>query len=688
MVRFEHKLHNNAIKEWIPFYLDYRLLKKILYTEDSKESSSLFTSPRFHKINSSASRLSRQNSDSDRAPLLNNGEKNRSFDSESPNNSTAILPGEMDSLPLSSPSTSSMSETKITSNLLHNSLNNNNISIKTTNRDPSNASLHTRSSYLNSVLTGPPPTGTHWSMDSWEILKNIFIGEETIEGCGSTEVDVKMDEDNERKIFIDENGDLSPIPSLSSDAVFRSTVLSELSKIDTFYNDMVHDLEGQLSILISQSKRTEELGNLRRHERTTRNKINRLKKRSPSESNNISRGSSQGQSKSNRLDILRIPTQMELARDIESMRDVESPSREALALASSKRAYADLYRKMCFLENYCILNYTGFVKIIKKHDKINPNYRSMKSVITMIRKHGYFPSFIKLTEIKKKHQQLYGTVFCGGDNDIARAELLLKRDDEASQSVKPFLLGFRFGMCILLFCWVLWDVVIDFWYNQYEADAEAAAQLERITHKCHQSAVDKNISIAAQWFEKDFPVYRGMGSLIAWLWLWGVCLFVWTHARINYLFMLELDPRTTATYTEVWSAASSLTIVLLASFIIHFKVVICDFPRYPIPLGAWPMIPFFFILYKMIFPWNSRKAAWTVALYVVCGPFIRVTFLMNYVGDVFTSLVKPIVDMTYSICFFLTGDFLQHLGEKGTCQNKDGFWSMYSKFFFVFFVFF
>ena len=103
--------------------------------------------------------------------------------------------------------------------------------------------------------------------------------------------------------------------------------------------------------------------------------------------------------------------------------------------------------------------------------------------------------------------------------------------------MKPFLLGFRFGMCILLFCWVLWDVVIDFWYNQYEADAEAAAQLERITHKCHTSSADKNISIAAQWFEKDFPVYRGMGSLIAWLWLWGVCLFVWTHARINYLFM-------------------------------------------------------------------------------------------------------------------------------------------------------
>ena len=97
----------------------------------------------------------------------------------------------------------------------------------------------------------------------------------------------------------------------------------------------------------------------------------------------------------------------------------------------------------------------------------------------------------------------------------------------------------------------------------------------------------------------------------------------------------------------------------------------------PIPLGVWPLIPFVYILYKMIFPWSSRKAAWTVAFKVFIGPFVSVTFLMNYVGDVFTSLVKPIVDMTYGLCFFMMGDFLQHLGEQGVCQNKEGIWASY-----------
>ena len=37
---------------------------------------------------------------------------------------------------------------------------------------------------------------------------------------------------------------------------------------------------------------------------------------------------------------------------------------------SLKRAFIDLYRQMNFLTNYSILNYTAFVKICKKHDKV------------------------------------------------------------------------------------------------------------------------------------------------------------------------------------------------------------------------------------------------------------------------------------------------------------------------------
>ena len=46
---------------------------------------------------------------------------------------------------------------------------------------------------------------------------------------------------------------------------------------------------------------------------------------------------------------------------------------------------------------------------------------------------------------------------------------------------------------------------------------------------------------------------------------------------------------------------------------------------------------------------------------------------MNYVGDVLTSLVKPLVDVAYSFCYFFSGDWKGHLGQPGVCLQADGF---------------
>ena len=71
---------------------------------------------------------------------------------------------------------------------------------------------------------------------------------------------------------------------------------------------------------------------------------------------------------------------------------------------------------MCYLENYCILNYTAMVKIIKKHDKINPTHRSLRSALVVLRASCHFVSSRSLLAIKEKHQELYGRVFCGESN--------------------------------------------------------------------------------------------------------------------------------------------------------------------------------------------------------------------------------------------------------------------------------
>ncbi len=53
----------------------------------------------------------------------------------------------------------------------------------------------------------------------------------------------------------------------------------------------------------------------------------------------------------------------------------EADKRRAKTLGVKERDIVEttlmrLNREMTLLENFCIINYTGFVKILKKHDKV------------------------------------------------------------------------------------------------------------------------------------------------------------------------------------------------------------------------------------------------------------------------------------------------------------------------------
>jgi xenotropic and polytropic retrovirus receptor 1 len=118
-------------------------------------------------------------------------------------------------------------------------------------------------------------------------------------------------------------------------------------------------------------------------------------------------------------------------------------------------------------------------------------------------------------------------------------------------------------------------------------------------------------------------------------------------------------------------------VVLLGCFMVHFKVLRCDFTG-TLPLSVWLLIPFLFILFKSVFPWRDRKPAWRALLTVLSAPTVEVTFLANYVGDVLTSMVKDLVDLAYSFCFFLSGDFMKDVGEENYvktlyCNSDESF---------------
>jgi hypothetical protein len=71
---------------------------------------------------------------------------------------------------------------------------------------------------------------------------------------------------------------------------------------------------------------------------------------------------------------------------------------ELKASDSIQRAMTDMYRTAKLLHNFAIMNYTGFVKIVKKHDKTFKEYK------------GKFKNFTVETEV------------CNGGKDVATLE--------------------------------------------------------------------------------------------------------------------------------------------------------------------------------------------------------------------------------------------------------------------------
>lgn len=66
-------------------------------------------------------------------------------------------------------------------------------------------------------------------------------------------------------------------------------------------------------------------------------------------------------------------------------------------------------------------------------------------------------------------------------------------------------------------------------------------------------------------FFRIFPVYRAVAAPALFAWLWGLNVLFWLKTKINYLYILEIDPESHVSYLTVFrvgaGAALPLTLV-------------------------------------------------------------------------------------------------------------------------------
>lgn len=216
---------------------------------------------------------------------------------------------------------------------------------------------------------------------------------------------------------------------------------------------------------------------------------------------------------------------------------------KALAEADSiKRALIDQYRTAKLLHNFAILNYTGFVKIIKKHDKSVPAHKNRFKGI--LKAENLFNEGQAVDKLAKEYEAYYAAWFCDGDIRAAHAQMLPKRGDGLEMDWSQLRLGYRMGMCAVLALWVCWDSV---WGLVAEG----------------------NTTIGGR---SAFPVFRACGGILLLQWCWGCSVFVWTRYRINYIYLFDFNPRIVATPLGIFEEAVDNTLVFNVLMLLYYKV--------------------------------------------------------------------------------------------------------------------
>ena len=149
--------------------------------------------------------------------------------------------------------------------------------------------------------------------------------------------------------------------------------------------------------------------------------------------------------------------------------------------------------------------------------------------------------------------------------------------------------------------------------------------------------------------------------------LYGIDTLIWHRTRINYVYIYEYNPETALGYRSLFLWFGTFIVVFSSALFLDYDALILgDLFSIPndISFWLWPLSMILFCGFVFICPfdwfWRSSRICWFKGmLQVFISPFGHVGFQEFFVGDVFTSIPKTFWDFQYTLCFFLSGSFIQ-----------------------------
>lgn len=141
---------------------------------------------------------------------------------------------------------------------------------------------------------------------------------------------------------------------------------------------------------------------------------------------------------------------------------------------------------------------------------------------------------------------------------------------------------------------------------------------------------------------------------------------MWKSYRVNYVYLFEFDPRRIYELDELLIKSSRITILFFLNILLYFKISRGEIQPLSSDVSNYiPLVMLLTTVCLMLFPLWKTSTIYDSIRRVVFAPFYEVTFYTAFLGDVLTSLVKPIVDLCHAVCFYASGEWRKYF-QKNT----------------------
>ncbi|XP_054000583.1 xenotropic and polytropic retrovirus receptor 1 homolog isoform X2 [Hylaeus anthracinus] len=304
-------------------------------------------------------------------------------------------------------------------------------------------------------------------------------------------------------------------------------------------------------------------------------------------------------------------------------------------LRELKLAFSEFYLSLILLQNYQNLNYTGFRKILKKHDKLLSVDSGSKWRVECVETAHFYTS----KDIDKLIQDTETTVtndLEGGDRQRAMKRLRVPPLGEHQSPWTTFKVGLFSGSFIILF---------------------VAVVLSAIFHDGGE-----NLKIA-------FRLYRGPLLIIEFLFLIGVNVYGWRSSGVNHVLIFELDPRNHLSEQHLMELAAVLGVIWTLSLLSFLYSASLSIPPYVNPLALVCIMLAFLLNPLKMFRHEARFWLLRIIGRVLISPFAYVNFADFWLADQLNSMATALLDFHFLTCFYITNGNWLEAGDTIQCMS-------------------